>query len=300
MKYNLDRFITAQDNCYAKVLEEMKNGRKVSHWMWYTFPQIAGLGKSGTAKKYEIANIEEAECYLMDQLLSKRLLELTRILVYEIEGKTIEEIFGFPDCLKFQSSMTLFYLVIISNRQLVTNIHYKCFEDAIRKYFDGKIDNYTLEILKKTTLFSDETPYQFTTTHNSSETSSYKLEYVDLKSGHFKVPVGILRIQNNGTEILASIENAMGPLCWSANKNIAVLPILYIHWWKGFHQKFVSINFKNRVITYYKKIHPGGPRVIEKIHNDSFYFRHFSHKKNEIIEECESLNMIEVEKRIEF
>jgi uncharacterized protein (DUF1810 family) len=172
MKYNLNRFITAQDNCYAKVLEEMKNGRKVSHWMWYIFPQIAGLGKSGTAKKYEIANIEEAECYLMDQLLSKRLLELTRILVYEVEGKTIEEIFGFPDYLKFQSSMTLFYLVVISNRQLVSNIHYKCFEDAIRKYFDGKIDNYTLEILKKTTLFSDETPYQFTTTHNSSESSS--------------------------------------------------------------------------------------------------------------------------------
>jgi uncharacterized protein (DUF1810 family) len=130
----------------------LKNGKKVSHWMWFIFPQISGLGKSGTAKKYEIANIEEAEYYLMDELLSKRLLELTRILAYEVEGKTTEEIFGFPDYLKFQSSMTLFYSVVISNRQLESDIHYKCFEDAIRKYFDGKTDNFTLEILKRITI----------------------------------------------------------------------------------------------------------------------------------------------------
>jgi uncharacterized protein (DUF1810 family) len=80
--------------------------------MWYIFPQISGLGKSGTAKKYEIANIEEAEAYLMDELLSKRLLELTRILAYDIEGKSAEEIFGYPDFLKFHSSMTLWYYQI--------------------------------------------------------------------------------------------------------------------------------------------------------------------------------------------
>ena len=149
MNYNLDRFKTAQDNCYTKVLEEMKNGKKVSHWIWFIFPQIAGLGKSGTAKKYEIANIEEAEYYLMDELLSKRLIELTKILAYEVDGQTAEEIFGFPDYLKFQSSMTLFYSVVITNRKFEKNSYYICFEDAIRKYYDGILDKSTLEILKR-------------------------------------------------------------------------------------------------------------------------------------------------------
>ena len=164
MKYDLDRFKIAQDNCYKQVLEEMKNGKKLSHWMWFIFPQIAGLGKSITAKKYEIANIEEAELYLMDELLSKRLIELTRILAYDVEGKTTEEIFGFPDYLKFQSSMTLFYSVVISNRQFEHNSDFSCFEDPIRKYYDGNLDKSTLEILNRRTLFSKETPYQFTTT----------------------------------------------------------------------------------------------------------------------------------------
>ena len=108
--------------------------------MWFIFPQIEGLGKSSTAKKYEIANIEEAEFYLTDEYLSKRLLELTRILAYEIDDKTAEEIFGFPDYLKFHSSMTLFYIVISSNRQYENNSEYYCFEDTIRKYYDSKLD----------------------------------------------------------------------------------------------------------------------------------------------------------------
>jgi len=149
MKYDLNRFKVAQDNCYTKVLEEIKNGKKVSHWMWFIFPQIAGLGKSGTAKKYEIANIEEAEYYLMDELLSKRLIELTRVLAYEVDGKTTEEIFGFPDYLKFHSSMTLFYSVMVSNRQFENNSNLFCFEDAIKKYYDGKLDKFTLEIFKE-------------------------------------------------------------------------------------------------------------------------------------------------------
>jgi uncharacterized protein (DUF1810 family) len=118
----------------------MKNGKKLSHWMWFIFPQIAGLGKSSTAKKYEIANIEEAEFYLTDELLLKRLLELTTILAYEIEDKTAEEIFGFPDYLKFHSSITLFYFVVKSNRQYENNSDFFCFDDTIRKYYDGKLD----------------------------------------------------------------------------------------------------------------------------------------------------------------
>ena len=88
MKYDLNRFKTAQENCYSQVLQEIKNGKKISHWMWYIFPQVSGLGKSGTSKKYEIANIGEAEAYLMDDFLSKRLLELTSILAYDIDKKT--------------------------------------------------------------------------------------------------------------------------------------------------------------------------------------------------------------------
>ena len=154
MKYDLDRFKTAQESCYKQVLREIKNGKKTSHWMWYIFPQIAGLGKSETAKKYEIANIEEAENYLMDELLYKRLIELTRILAYEVEDKTKEEIFGFPDYLKFHSSMTLFYSIMNSNRQFENHSDLFCFKDVINKYFDGKLDKATLEILNRTTLFS--------------------------------------------------------------------------------------------------------------------------------------------------
>ena len=81
--------------------------------------------------------------YLIDALLSKRLIELTRILTYEIKGKTSEEIFGFPDYLKFHSSMTLFYSVITSNNELQKNSDYSCFEDAIRKYYNGILDKLT-------------------------------------------------------------------------------------------------------------------------------------------------------------
>jgi len=148
MKYDLNRFKTAQDSCYGEVLAEIKHGKKASHWMWFVFPQIAGLGKSETAKQYEIANLEEAEHYLRDELLSMRLLELTNILAYNVEGRTAEEIFGFPDYLKFHSSMTLFYAVVMTHIQFQNNTDFLCFEDAIRKYFDEKLDTSTLEIMK--------------------------------------------------------------------------------------------------------------------------------------------------------
>lgn len=150
MKYDLDRFKTAQENCYLQVLKEMKNGKKTSHWMWFVFPQIAALGKSPTAKKYELANIEEAECYLKDALLSKRLLELTSLLAYEVEGKSAEEIFGFPDYLKFHSSMTLFYSAVLANSQFENNSDLFCFKDVIRKYYNGNLDQRTLEIIQST------------------------------------------------------------------------------------------------------------------------------------------------------
>ena len=155
MKYDLNRFRIAQESCYSQVLQEINNGKKVSHWIWFIFPQIAGLGKSEIAKRFEIASIEEAKFYLQDKLLSKRLVELTSILAYEIKGKTAQEIFGFPDYLKFHSSMTLFYSSIKSSKHFLDNVEFSCFEDVIRKYFDGNLDNFTLEIIKSTTLFNN-------------------------------------------------------------------------------------------------------------------------------------------------
>ncbi len=154
MKYDLNRFKIAQESCYSQVLQEIKNGKKNSHWMWFIFPQIAGLGKSEIAKRYEIFNIEEAEFYLQDELLSKRLVELTSILAYEIKGKTAQEIFGFPDYLKLHSSLTLFYSSIKSSKHFVDNVDFSCFEDVILKYYDGNLDNFTMEILKSSTFYS--------------------------------------------------------------------------------------------------------------------------------------------------
>jgi len=300
MKYDLERFKSAQENCYTQVLEEIKNGKKTSHWMWFIFPQIAGLGKSGTAKKYEIANIEEAEYYLTDELLSKRLLELTRILAYEVEGKTTEEIFGFPDYLKFHSSMTLFYSVVITNRQFENNSDFFCFEDAIRKYYNGNLDKLTLEILKKTTLFTKETPYEFATTSEDNDDFNYKLEYVNiLPADKWRPPVGTLIIQNKEKQNIASIENAMGPLCWSNDRKIVVIPICKMHWLKGFHQKFAIINFEKRVISYLKEMHKGEPRIVDKIEDDKFYFRHFN-KDKAVVEGVLSFATGETEEIIKF
>lgn len=148
MKYDLERFKTAQENCYTQVLKEMKNGNKKSHWMWFIFPQIAGLGESPTAKKYEITDIEEAKYYLKDALLSGRLLELTMILAYDIEGKSAEEIFGFPDYLKFHSSMTLFYSAVMADNHFDNISHFSFFKDVIQKYYNGHLDKLTLEILQ--------------------------------------------------------------------------------------------------------------------------------------------------------
>ncbi|MDZ4757102.1 MAG: DUF1810 domain-containing protein [Bacteroidota bacterium] len=300
MKYDLDRFKTAQDSCYRQVLEEMKNGKKVSHWMWFIFPQISGLGKSGPAKKYEIANIEEAEYYLMDELLSKRLLELTGILAYEVEGRTAEQIFGFPDYLKFHSAMTLFYSVVITNRQFENNSDFLCFENAIRKYYEGKLDTSTLEILKTTTLFTNETPYQFASISVDQEDFNFRLEYVNIQpADKWKPPVGTLLIQSKDEDRIASIENAMGPLCWSSNKKIVVLPICKMHWLKGFQQKFAIINLDKRTITNLKQVHKGEPRIINKVEDENFYFKHFNANKK-IVEGVVNFTKSEIEETRDF
>src|SRR5919205_965409 len=103
----LDRFVTAQSPVYAEVLAELRSGRKSSHWMWFVFPQLRGLGSSPTAVRFGIASIDEARAYLGHDLLGRRLRECAR-LVAAIDGRSARQIFGSPDDMKLRSSMTLF------------------------------------------------------------------------------------------------------------------------------------------------------------------------------------------------
>lgn len=105
--YNLSRFVLAQEPVYESVLAELKAGRKRTHWMWFVFPQAAGLGQSPMSRKYAIGSEDEARAYLAHPTLGARLRECTQ-LVLKIEGRTIHDIFGSPDDLKFRSCMTLF------------------------------------------------------------------------------------------------------------------------------------------------------------------------------------------------
>jgi len=136
---DLSRFINAQESVYDSVLAELRNGRKRTHWMWYIFPQIDGLGHSATSKHYAIKSIEEAWQYLNHLVLGQRLLECAEA-VFAIEGRSISEIFGYPDNLKLKSSMTLF-----------TYVAAPCsvFARILDKYFNGEQDALTLQLLEK-------------------------------------------------------------------------------------------------------------------------------------------------------
>ncbi|HJS45862.1 MAG TPA: DUF1810 domain-containing protein [Rhizomicrobium sp.] len=134
---NLDRFVEAQAPVYDRALSELKTDRKQSHWMWFVFPQIAGLGRSPMAQHYAIQNLAEARAYLEHPLLGTRLKECVQA-VLDIEGKTAHAIFGSPDDLKFRSSMTLFAHATRDE---------KLFRAALSKYFIGEEDERTLQIL---------------------------------------------------------------------------------------------------------------------------------------------------------
>jgi uncharacterized protein (DUF1810 family) len=137
VKPNLERFVQAQTPVIEQVLQELRAGRKASHWMWFVFPQIEGLGRSPMAQRFALASREEAAAYLDHPVLGPRLRECTR-LVNEVEGRDIEEILGYPDNLKFRSSMTLFAHATADDRLFV---------DALRKYFGGAYDPLTLDRL---------------------------------------------------------------------------------------------------------------------------------------------------------
>ncbi|OGB20775.1 MAG: calpastatin [Burkholderiales bacterium RIFCSPLOWO2_02_FULL_57_36] len=132
--YNLQRFVIAQQPVYANVLAELRAGLKQSHWMWFIFPQIRGLGHSPLAQKFAISTLDEAEAYLQHAVLGMRLRECSR-LVADINGRTIQQIFGYPDDMKFHSSMTLFSLATQEN---------DVFKQCLNKYFSGEMDAGTL------------------------------------------------------------------------------------------------------------------------------------------------------------
>lgn len=132
--YGLERFVEAQQRIYDQVTRELRAGRKQSHWMWFIFPQIAGLGNSATAQRYAISCLDEATAYLEHPVLGDRLRECTR-LVNAVEGRSIGEIFGYPDDLKFHSSMTLFARAGEDNA---------AFREALAKYFGGEEDGATV------------------------------------------------------------------------------------------------------------------------------------------------------------
>ncbi|RYY37260.1 MAG: DUF1810 domain-containing protein [Sphingobacteriaceae bacterium] len=134
---SLQRFVKAQQNDYAIALAEIRAGRKRSHWMWYIFPQVAGLGHSDTARYYAIRDLAEAMAYLAHPVLGKRIIEISRSLLH-LPGHNATAIFGSPDDLKLRSSMTLFALVPAAD---------PVFSEVLKKYYDSKKDPATLELL---------------------------------------------------------------------------------------------------------------------------------------------------------
>jgi uncharacterized protein (DUF1810 family) len=132
--FDLRRFVDAQARVYDTVLGELRDGRKRSHWMWFVFPQLRGLGSSPTAVRFSISSIDEARAYLVHELLGPRLRECVG-LVAGIDGRTAEEIFGWPDDMKLRSSMTLFARAADDNADFIA---------VLEKYYGGREDPATL------------------------------------------------------------------------------------------------------------------------------------------------------------
>lgn len=135
--YDLERFVDAQGPVYEQVCAELRNGQKEGHWIWFIFPQLRGLGHSQMATAFGISSRQEAEAYLKHPVLGPRLRDCT-LLVNLVEGRSISQILGYPDDVKFKSSMTLFTSVTPDNR---------IFKDALQKYFNGELDRLTLDRL---------------------------------------------------------------------------------------------------------------------------------------------------------
>lgn len=138
--FDLKRFVTAQEGVFGQALSELQRGRKESHWMWFIFPQLAGLGNSAMGKRYAIGSLEEAQAYLAHPVLGPRLLQCCDALL-KVEGRSATQILGTPDDMKLRSSMSLFALVPDRGGEK------KVFDAILAKYFGGMHDKRTRELL---------------------------------------------------------------------------------------------------------------------------------------------------------
>ena len=136
-KFNLNRFIKAQEETYSSAMDEIKSGSKYGHWMWFIFPQLEGLGSTEMTKKFSIKSLEEAKAYLKNAILGERLLESCEILL-KLEDVSISDVMGFPDDLKLRSSMTLFESASSKN---------SIFSKVLDEYYESSRDNKTLDLL---------------------------------------------------------------------------------------------------------------------------------------------------------
>ncbi len=136
--HNLGRFLEAQERSYATALRELQAGQKRSHWMWYVFPQLRGLGRSDTAQFYSISSLDEARAYLADPILGQRLRECVDVLL-KLSGSDAQNIFGGVDALKLHSCLTLFRIAAPAEDDFVR---------ALEKYFGGKLDTHTMALLE--------------------------------------------------------------------------------------------------------------------------------------------------------
>ncbi len=137
--FDLQRFVSAQTPIFATVLKELREGRKRSHWMWFVFPQLRGLGRSSIAQFYGIRSVEEARAFLAHVVLGPRLVLCTEH-VLAIKGRTLSDIFGSPDDMKFRSSITLFALAVAEAESV--------FRQALQRFCDGSLDPETLALLQ--------------------------------------------------------------------------------------------------------------------------------------------------------
>ena len=137
--YDLDRFVRAQENSYERALSEIRNGRKRSHWMWYVFPQIAGLGFSPMSQHYAIKSLAEARAYLAHPVLGPRLMTSMETLL-NLEGRSADEVFGYPDTMKLRSCATLFAAASPAD---------SAFHRLLDRYFEGEKDATTIRLLRQ-------------------------------------------------------------------------------------------------------------------------------------------------------
>lgn len=140
---DLERFVQAQSSDYERALEEIRSGQKRSHWMWYIFPQLAGLGRSAMAQRYAIKDVQEAEAYLKHPVLGPRLVQITEATL-DIQGRSARQIFGSPDDLKLHSCATLFSFAAAQAKLPQAQV----FDRLIEAYYGGQRDEQTLRLLR--------------------------------------------------------------------------------------------------------------------------------------------------------